>query len=164
VADQGYELAEAYSGLRNTVLGTKPESIGLDPARLPGGVWGLLMETGHPTGVATLVALADGTVSLYFSGGGGMIGLGQHEGPRRSAAELLAMAPDFREAMVPAADFPLPRPGHTRFQVLSGGGPMTGEGLDEDLISRRHALSALFYKGHEVLGEIRSVDQPQRRA
>ena len=37
-------------------------------------VWGVLMELGLEQGVATMVAFADGTVSLYFSGGGGIIG------------------------------------------------------------------------------------------
>jgi hypothetical protein len=34
----------------------------------------VLMELGLEQGVATMVAFADGTVSLYFSGGGGIIG------------------------------------------------------------------------------------------
>jgi hypothetical protein len=42
----------------------------------------LLMETGYPEAVATLVAVADGTSSLYFSNGGGFIGVGTPAGVR----------------------------------------------------------------------------------
>jgi hypothetical protein len=34
-------------------------------------VWGILMETGYSEATATLLALGDGTTSLYLSSGGG---------------------------------------------------------------------------------------------
>jgi hypothetical protein len=84
-----YRVADAYSGLRNMVLRTKPDSVGvkLKDAK---EVWGVVMETGYPEAVASLVALADGTVSLYFSNGGGIIGLGPHAGPHRAAQSFLS--------------------------------------------------------------------------
>ena len=42
-------------------------------------MWGALLETGHPNGVATLVSLGDATTSLYTTGGFGIIGAGFHE-------------------------------------------------------------------------------------
>jgi hypothetical protein len=36
------------------------------------------METGYVEAVATLVGVADGTASLYFSNGGGFIGAATH--------------------------------------------------------------------------------------
>ena len=36
-------------------------------------VWGVVMETGYPEAVVTLVSLGDRTTSLYFSNGGGII-------------------------------------------------------------------------------------------
>ena len=55
-------------------------------------VWGLLMEMGFPNGTATLFALADGTTSLYYSSGGGVLGGQGHEAVRRANAALLAEA------------------------------------------------------------------------
>src|SRR5260221_6695827 len=66
-----YQVAEVYSGLRNMIFSITPDSIGVK-LKEPGEVWGVVMETGYPKAVATLVALADGTVSLYFSNGGSM--------------------------------------------------------------------------------------------
>src|ERR687898_1781909 len=73
-----YEPADVYLGLRGQALALTREL--LDPETASDGpVLALLMETGYPEAVATLVGLADGTTSMYFSNGGGMIGAGQHE-------------------------------------------------------------------------------------
>lgn len=53
----------------------------------------MLGEFGFAEGVATLVALANSSVSMSFSGGGGSIGLGPHEGPQKAAQALLHGAP-----------------------------------------------------------------------
>ena len=68
-------VADIYQGLRQQVLTLDPLSLGLDPSA-SNRVWGVLMETGYPEAVASLVVIADGTVSLYFSNGGGIIGVG----------------------------------------------------------------------------------------
>lgn len=156
-----YKVAEAYSGLRNMVLSTKPESIGV---RLKDAteVWGVVMETGYPEAVASLVALADGTVSLYFSNGGGIIGLGPHAGPHRAAQSLLAAAQQFAKQVQAIKSHPLPKPSHTRFYLLTGNGVLTAEAKEDELGNNRHPLSPLFHKGHELIAEIRAVDQELR--
>src|SRR5258708_14763878 len=58
----------------------------------PRSVVVLLMETAYPKAVATLACFADGTTSLYFSTGGGMLGAGQHESVRAAASAFLATA------------------------------------------------------------------------
>ena len=65
---------EAYLGLRAQALGFRAadEASG-------GALHGILMETGRSRGSATLVCLSDGSVSLYLSSGGGVIGAGAHE-------------------------------------------------------------------------------------
>jgi hypothetical protein len=152
--DSGYAVADVYRDLRQKVLAVDPSSLGLAPAG-PGGVWGLLMETGHPKAVATLVALADGTVSLYFSNGGGIIGIGQHEGPRQAGEALLKFAPRFLAHAVPTKAYPLPREGFTRFYFLTGGGIATAEADEGSLAGDRSPLSPLFRKAHEVITQAR---------
>ena len=51
--------------------------------------WNLGGET-----VATLVAFADGTTSLYLTSGGGILGAGSHENVREAAARFRALAAD----------------------------------------------------------------------
>lgn len=156
-----YQVDEAYAGLRNMVLGTRPESIGLQ-FKHAGEVWGVLMETGYPEAVATLVALADGTVSLYFSNGGGIIGLGLHPGPQEAARSFLATARQLSKQAQPAARYPLPKLSFTRFYLLTGSGVLTLEAKEDDLGYGRHPFSPLFHKGHELITEIREVDEKLR--
>lgn len=72
--------------LRRRLLAARAAELGL-VAGAPTEAWGVLMETAYPDAVVTLVALADGTTSLYFSNGGGIIGAGAHD--RFDASEML---------------------------------------------------------------------------
>jgi len=71
-----YEQAEVYRDMRNLVFSLSPERIGL--AKDTEEPIAILMETGYPEAVASLVCIADGTTSLYLSSGGGVIGAGEH--------------------------------------------------------------------------------------
>ena len=153
-----YQVAEAYSGLRNMVFSTKPDGIGIK-LNESSEVWGVVMETGYPKAVASLVALADGTVSLYFSNGGGIIGLGPHEGPHRAALSFLATSQQFSKQIESTKSYPLPKPLYTRFYLFTGNGVLTTEVKEDDLGNNRHKLSPLFFKGHELISKVRMVDQ-----
>jgi hypothetical protein len=140
------------------VLTLNPAEVGLSPT--PGNrIWGLLVEIGYPGAVATLVTIADGAVSLYFSNGGGVIGIGQHEGPRKAAGALLAAAPAFLGSATPASSFPLPAQGHVTFYFLTFDGILTSDAGEDDLKSNRHPLSPLFHGAHDVITQARLVDE-----
>ncbi len=83
--------------MRDRALGMTPADLGLAPSAARPHVFCAVMETGYEEGVATLVAVADGSVSLYFSKGGGVIGGGSHESVRGAAAAFL----DAAEAFLP---------------------------------------------------------------
>lgn len=159
-AAQGYKVAEAYTGLRNMALTTKPDAVNLKPAA--GEVWGILMETGYPEAVVTLVALGDGTVSIYFSNGGGIIGLGPHPGPQRAGKALIAYSQRYSKRGAKTKKYPLPMPSYTRFYFLTGNGVTFVEAKENDLGNGRHEMSPLFRKGHELISEIRVVDEKLR--
>jgi hypothetical protein len=83
---------EVYAGLRDMVLGLDPRQIGVEPTRELPRVWGIVVDWGTDSGTATFVALADRTASMYTSGGGGVIGAGEHEPVRVAAQRLLEVA------------------------------------------------------------------------
>jgi hypothetical protein len=91
-------------------------------------VFGVLMETGYPEAVMSLPALSDGTASLYFSNGGGIIGAGGHPGPAVAARSLVAFAAHNLDHLVAAVEYPLLRPGHTRRKGVEGAAPESPEG------------------------------------
>ena len=159
--DDDYQISESYSGLRDMVFNLTFDKIGMAPKQ-PDEVWGLLMETGYPKAVATLLALADGTVSLYFSNGGGLIGLGAHRKPAEAARAFLIASQQFVKQAEPVAGHPLPRPGFTRFYMLTPNGALTSEASENDLGNNRHPFSPLFQKGHAVIGAMRQYNESPR--
>jgi hypothetical protein len=157
-----YSVAENYAVLRDAVFSMKRDAPGVVAAANPDGVWGVMMETGYPGVVATLVAVADGSVSMYFSNGGGIIGLGAQPGPQRASRALLEFAPQFRNAFEATTKYPLPREGHVRFYLLTHDAALTAEAKEEELGGGTHALSPLFFKAHELITEVRLVDEKRQ--
>ena len=116
------------------------------------------METGYSDAVVTLVTIANGTVSLYFSNGGGIIGVGEYEGPRNACHSLLSLAPKFIKYAKRTQTFPLPKEGNTRFYFLTYNGIYTVEKKEDDLGNNRLPLSPLFLEAHEVITQARIVE------
>ena len=145
--------------LRARALTINAADIGVVPAGTLQHVWGVLMETCYPEAVASVIALADGTTSLYFSNGGGIIGAGEHESVRAASRALLLAAQAHREAFTQAFETPLPEPGRVRFYVRTFGATLTAEVAEEDLGHRRHPLSPVFHAGHAVITELRLVSE-----
>ena len=151
-----YYPDDQYMGLRSMLLRTSWDVDGSHR------VSGVLMEMGYTEDVATLVVTVDGTLSLYFSSGGGVVGWGAYDGPRRAACELLETAADFQEFCSLTNKYPLPLKGSTRFYLITAGGVLTAEAKQDDLGNDKHRLSPLFRKAHELIGEIRAVDQKRQ--
>lgn len=141
-------LADVYTGLRNQVLQLRTTG-------QPAGLVALLMETGYPETVATLVAVSDGTTSLYFSNGGGIIGAGEHDSVRSAASALLRLAAQHSSVMVETNEFPLPAVGRVRFYLITSGRVLAAEADEHDLGYNRAAMSPVFHQAHEVIAAVR---------
>lgn len=123
------------------------------------GVWGVLMETGYPGAAATLVALGDGTASLYFSSGGGVIGGGPHPPINAAARRLVEIAARHVSKLSPTREFPLPATGDVRFYVLTTNGVFQGGAREEILGAGAHSFSEMFFAGHDVITGLRKVTE-----
>ncbi|RIK19727.1 MAG: hypothetical protein DCC52_14995 [Chloroflexi bacterium] len=161
-AEKTTEPAQVYMGLRNQILNLKPSAAGIEPSSAMPNVWGILMETGYPQAVATLVSLADGTTSLYFSNGGGMIGGGQHATVARASVAFIQAAEKYYPKMTPTQGFPSPAVGRVKFYVLTYSGAYTIDIGENDLGNKRHELSPLFYYGQEVITQFRQIQTQQK--
>ena len=104
---------------------------------------------------------ADGTVSLYTSTGGGVIGAGAHDSVRGACQELLdwtnQYASDFIAASGPAGAFPLPGNGEVLFYLLSTSGVHLARCSGEKLAAQEDPFSNLFAACHSVLTEAREA-------
>lgn len=158
-AKPSVEPAEMIRRLREQALTLAPADIGVAPTAERPEVFGMLMETGFAKGVATLVGFADGTTSLYFSNGGGIIGAGQHESVRVATETWLRGFGDLKASFAPATATPPPGVGRVRFYVRTFGGTLTAEADEQDLGHRRHPLAPLFHLGHAVISRIRETSE-----
>lgn len=147
--------AEIYDDLRRQVLELTPEQ--LDVGEVP--ILALLMETGYPEGVATVVAIADGTTSLYFSNGGGIIGAGTHEPVADASRRWLRTGEEFLSDLSETADPPPPSEGMTQFVVVTREGLRGDAAPEEQLGEGEHRLSPLFHAGHDVITQIRLAEE-----
>jgi hypothetical protein len=116
------------------------------------------METGYAEGVATLVVLADGTTSLYFSNGGGVIGAGTHGAVRAAGEMLLSSAEAHMADFAAVVETPLPEVRRVRFYLRTFTGTMGAEADEKDLGEGRHTLSPVFHAAHAVISAVREVD------
>src|SRR5512141_2654467 len=130
--DKPRKIADIYATLRNKALSLDPVQIGLAPDQA-NPIFGVLMEIGDKDTVMTLSAIGDGSVSLYFSNGGGIIGLGQHEEPRKTCLSFLAFANQFSSHLQPTKEFSLPQIGFTTFYFLTINGVLTLTAKEADL-------------------------------
>lgn len=148
-----------YMNLRQRAFNTSPDSLGPSADIKAHEAYGLLMEMGISNSVITLACFADGEAGLYYQTGGGMIGGGAHENVRRVAREFLGLAHDALPSMSPATDQALPEAGRVRFYALTPEGLLMAEMDREDLGESPGAFSTLFYKGQEVVNQMRQVQQ-----
>jgi len=153
---------QVYQGLRAQILGLDPATAGLQQGSVDRVVWGALIETGYPRGTATLVALADGTTSLYLSGGGGIIGGGSHEAVATATKEYLAELEIHLPMLAadPAEDLPVP--GQVIIRALTFTGRMSAQASEQDLGQRRHRLWPVYHAAHRVITELRLIDETRQ--
>jgi hypothetical protein len=147
-----------YNTLREGIFTTSPDEVGIVRSQDNPNVWGVVMETGFPEGVATLVSLADGTTSLYLEGGGGLIGGHAYDVVVNATKAVVQDAENYYGSMTQTASFPLPAVGNTRFFILTYDGVYTTEALEDDLGEERHHLTPLFYKCHDVITALRELE------
>ncbi len=157
--------AAVMAELRAKALAVTPADIGLASSEYAGAVWGVLMETGVKEGmVYTLVVLADGSTSLYFSNGGGVIGAGEHAPVRAAGMALLREASQKSMEALPTATTPLPAVGQVVFYFLSSGGTLKYTAAEKELGEGKNPFSNLFYAGHAVIAQVRKSEEARSRS
>jgi hypothetical protein len=153
---------DVYHSLRNRALNVTTAELGLDPdPKAP--IHAVIMETGYPDAVATFACLRDGTVSLYLSTGGGVIGGGQQESVRSACLEMLSItnkyAPDFIAACEAVSTFALPGKGEVFFYLITSDGAYQARCIEKVLAEQRDPFSALFNNCHAVMTEVRKIEE-----
>lgn len=114
------------------------------------GSYAIVMDMKVDADFASLIAVDDGSVSVYWSTGGGVIGAGQQyaeiaKAGRGILAELAREAPLLKQQGVftPAGTFPLPDNAHLCFYLRTPDGVLAAHPRIAELERGDHALSDL---------------------
>jgi len=152
-------MTEGVAGpkLREMLLASKPSDYGIVPSTELPNVWAALMEMPVGRATASLVAVADGATSMYFSTGGGIIGGHAHESVRAANRALLAAIEKLLAGFV-VKDAPVAvLPGAVSFAVLTHDGLRVARDTEERLKTKKSPLWPVFFLGHAVITELRKV-------
>jgi len=151
----GLRLDPAISGLRLRALTDSAEELGQSREDMP-PVWLAVMEWIVRDSAVTLVSMNDGSTSLYFSYGGGVIGAGQHEPVAIASGQFLGACFLARDSFVSATEFDYPPPGLTRFYCRTDAGETLTAGAPESEIQQRdHPLFRPWGAAQAVITQIR---------
>lgn len=154
---------ELYREMRSGLLTVPASEVNVSPTAEYPVVWAGLMDWHVGSGVATLVAVADGTVSLYLSSGGGVIGGGAHQDVMAVASRFLGALASHTHTLGRQDDPPLPGPNGVRFIARTFDGTLaSAEIATDELGEGRHALSPVFDAAQALIAVIREASARPR--
>jgi hypothetical protein len=138
--------ASVNGKLRLQALNLTAEEIGIAVPNTRGGVWGAVADMGFPNGTAIVVALADGSATLYWGDAGGVGGDITPEPLRQAARSAVAAMEACASELRPRGIQDLPRPGHVRLHALTRRGLLSSDELSVRDLSRREDLLSECYR------------------
>jgi hypothetical protein len=116
-----------------------------------------VIEIGTKDRVILVFGMRDGTASVYWSSGGGLVG-GRDNPYISSAAKALVAAAGDIVGVVPLVDQnPLPQPGRVRISILTSDGIRAGEDDEASLMAGRGVLYPLFLRGNDITTGYRTL-------
>jgi hypothetical protein len=151
-ADAGGVLQQ----LRAQALFARADSIGIRPAS--GAAWAVIMDSAYEGGCVSLVSLADGSTSIYFSTGGGIIGAGDRKTVAAASIAFVRAADSALDLLRPAESTDHPPAGYSRFFVRTDSALLSADALEPELGEGAHALSPLFYAAQDVIAAVRDSE------
>ena len=142
--------------LRAKLLAMSPTDLKLKPTQHLPRVWVALLDWGLRGASATIAVVADGTVSMYTSAGGGMIGAGQHQQIHMPAARFLKTVEAIVDSLPPATEAPLPREGEAAIVALTYDGMRRGL-VELKLLSPKDPFARAWVAGQDLITALREL-------
>ena len=151
-----------YTGLRNLVLEGNRANFGLGPGSSTTQPFAVVTDFGSAGGATTIVAVADGSASVYLGDGGGFIGGGQsHASIRNAALKAVDLAAAAQPLMHATSQYPLATPGQVTFYAVTDAGVFAASVSQDDLAGNRGPYAALAAAAQSILTEYRRLPEPR---
>jgi L-alanine-DL-glutamate epimerase-like enolase superfamily enzyme len=124
-------------------------------------VSGVVVDVPRSGGFASIVALADGTTSMYTSTGGGVIGAGTHAHVAEATRRLLAEVQRHLELFGAPDDRALPAPSLVRLHVVTPTGGRHADVPEGAFWGRlKHPLIPVIARVQDVISAISTATPP----
>jgi hypothetical protein len=157
---KGYKT---YLGLRNLILTGSRTKFSLPATSRLTEPWGVVMDWGIKSGTVTVVAMSDGSASIYLSSGGGSLGGVGQEAIRNAAKRSVVLASTVQPEMKESKSFPLPQTGYVGFYALTDSGVFSEQVPEADLRAGRSPFSSLGNAMQEVITAYRIHEQSYQK-
>jgi hypothetical protein len=153
------EPAEVYQDLRQRALDAVGAGLAA-PAPDHPDVAGAVVDIPREGGAfVSVVALADGSTSMYTSVGGGTIGAGEHAPVAAATQQLLRVLQAHLPSFAQDDDGSLPPPGSVRVHLLTPAGSRRGDLPEEAFWGEvPSGLAPVIEAAQEVLTALREAD------
>jgi hypothetical protein len=162
-ADGARPPAPIYTELRERFLTVDPRELGFTPSADLPLLYGAMMETRYPEGVATLITQRDGTSSLYLSNGTCYIGGGHRPKIAAAAVAFVRAAQSCLDSMELSDQEDLPQLGHVTIRALGFRERRAADVPEGVLTSEVHPLHGAYAAAHTVISLFRTGDVSPRR-
>ena len=144
--------------LREKLFTLNPKTLDIAPSEHLPRVWGFIMELFISQTWINLICIADGTVSIYFGHGGGIIGAGEHDSVRNAASVCLKKSEEILDHLKNFDPTHIQNEEKIKFHMLTFDGIRSDEAETDEINSGNHYLSELHYYAQNVITEVRSVE------
>lgn len=141
--------------LRELFLATTAAKAGISPSAKFPLVYGVSMDFFVDENIVTVIALSDGSASVYTTSPFGIIGGIGHAPVRKTARRFVALAARYVDDAVPLATHPYPAAGKVRFYFLTYDGLRSVETDAEPIVEGDSSpFIPLYGAGQDVLTEL----------
>jgi hypothetical protein len=145
--------------LRMMALKSSPKDLGFSPDQDYPKVYGILMDWRIGEETASVLAMRDGTASLYTTSTFGIIGGGRHEKVHRAAEQCTKLANHFLDISSATTNFAYPKEGEVFFYLLTYEAVRLCSGNERAIIQGNDSMRPLFAAFQSVLTELRLVTE-----
>lgn len=157
------EPADAGKGLRLLALATSAEKLGFTPEKDYPKVYGVITDWNLGDQTASILAMKDGTASLYTTSTFGIIGGHAHDTVRKAAQEYVKIAGQYYERSKRVLNYPYPKKGKVNFFLLTHDGVRLCIGDEDGINNGRDETTSLFAAAQNVLTALRRVTEPRMK-
>lgn len=147
--------------LRKMVLTTAVSEPGFSPdANFP-TVYGVLMDWDIGGVIVTVMAMRDGTASLYTTKTFGVLGGQGHENVRGAAVRYVKLAEQYVDSGKAVTDFPYPKSDQVYFYILTYDGVRLCVGYDSAIQEGSDPTRPLYDAAQTVITELRLISEKE---